>query len=116
MPYYVARGRIPHKRHTQFRKADGGLYHEELLGSEGFAGASTLVYRLNPPTRVQRIFAQPPLEREIWDEPVHRHHLLRTIGAQPHGDAIGEHAPRLDAIGRADRDEFTRDRRVHRAG
>src|SRR2546427_340812 len=55
MPYYVARGRIPHKRHTQFRKADGGLYHEELLGSEGFSGASTLAYRLNPPTRVQRM-------------------------------------------------------------
>ena len=89
MPYYVARGRIPHKRHTQFRKPDGGLYHEELLGSEGFSGASTLVYRLNPPTRVQRMFAQPPLEREVWDEPVHRHHLLRTIGAQPLGDAIG---------------------------
>src|SRR5437588_204899 len=30
MPQYAARGLIPPKRHTQFRKADGGLYYEEL--------------------------------------------------------------------------------------
>jgi homogentisate 1,2-dioxygenase len=88
MPYYAARGIVPPKRHTQFRKADGGLYYEELLGSEGFSGASTLVYRLNQPTRVQRMIAQPPLEREVWDEPLHRLHLFRTLGARPQGDAI----------------------------
>ncbi|MHB8577321.1 MAG: homogentisate 1,2-dioxygenase [Dehalococcoidia bacterium] len=88
MSYYVSRGLIPHKRHTQFRKADGSLYHEELLGSEGFSGPSTLVYRLNPPTRVQRMFPQPPIEREVWDDPMHRHHLFRTLGAEPRGDAI----------------------------
>src|SRR5882672_11906764 len=88
MPHYVARGLIPNKRHTQFRKPDGGLYYEELLGSEGFSGASTLVYRLNQPTRVQRMIAQPPLEREVWDEPLHRLHLFRTLDAKPEGDPI----------------------------
>jgi len=88
MPHYIARGLVPPKRHSQFRKADGSLYYEELLGSEGFSGRSTLVYRLNQPTRVQRMIAQPPLEREVWDEPLHRHHLFRMLGAPPMGDAI----------------------------
>lgn len=88
MPYYVARGLLPHKRHTQFRKPDGTLYHEELLGSEGFSGASTLVYRLHPPTRVQAMRALPPLARETWDDPLHRHHLFRTLGAEPEGDGV----------------------------
>lgn len=88
MPYYIARGLIPRKRHTQFRKSDGSLYHEELLGSEGFSGASTLVYHLYPPTRVHRIWAQPRIEREVWDEDVHRHHLFHTLNAQPQGDAL----------------------------
>ena len=36
MPYYRTAGDIPKKRHTQFRKPDGSLYHEELMGEEGF--------------------------------------------------------------------------------
>ncbi len=88
MPYYVARGLLPHKRHTQFRKADGSLYHEELLGSEGFSGVSTLVYRLHPPTAVRSMQARPPLAREVWEDDLHRHHLFRTLPAEPEGDAI----------------------------
>ena len=30
MPSYYKLGNIPHKRHTQFRKPDGGLYSEQL--------------------------------------------------------------------------------------
>ena len=46
-------GKIPHKRHIVFRKPDGSLYHEELFGTEGFSGVSSLVYHLNPPTIVK---------------------------------------------------------------
>ncbi len=38
MPFYHKLGEIPHKRHTQFRKPDGGLYREEVMGLEGFSG------------------------------------------------------------------------------
>ena len=38
MPFYHKLGDIPHKRHTQFRKPNGGLYREELMGLEGFSG------------------------------------------------------------------------------
>src|SRR4051794_41865646 len=44
MPYYRAVGDIPRKRHTQFRKHDGSLYAEELMGVEGFSSDSAVLY------------------------------------------------------------------------
>ena len=57
MPYYVNRGKIPHKRHTQFRRSDGELYTEEVMGMEGFSGIQSLLYHHYPPTRVKRMEA-----------------------------------------------------------
>jgi len=53
MPVYQRVGHIPTKRHVVFRQDDGSLYHEELFGTEGFAGMSSLVYHLHPPTMVK---------------------------------------------------------------
>jgi homogentisate 1,2-dioxygenase len=50
MPYYRRVGEVPPTRHTQFRRPDGGLYAEELMGSEGFSGASSLLYHRHAPT------------------------------------------------------------------
>ena len=55
MPRYHKQGKIPHKRHTTFRKEDGSLYQEELFGTAGFAGMSSLIYHLYPPTVVSEI-------------------------------------------------------------
>ena len=44
MPYYRSVGEVPRKRHTQFRRPDGGLYAEELMGQEGFSSDSSLLY------------------------------------------------------------------------
>ncbi len=52
MPLYHKLGTIPKKRHTVFRKEDGELYAEELFGTAGFAGMSSLAYHLYPPTMV----------------------------------------------------------------
>ncbi|MCB9224675.1 MAG: homogentisate 1,2-dioxygenase [Crocinitomicaceae bacterium] len=52
MPRYHKLGKIPHKRHTVFKKPEGGLYQEELFGTLGFSGMSSLIYHLNPPTVV----------------------------------------------------------------
>ena len=43
MSYYKTLGVIPHKRHTQFRKADGSLHHEEVMGIHGFAGIQSIL-------------------------------------------------------------------------
>lgn len=58
MPIYQKQGLIPHKRHIVFRQPNGQLYHEELVGTEGFSGISSLVYHLHPPTIVKE-FGKP---------------------------------------------------------
>ena len=55
MPHYTKRGEVPHKRHTQFRKADGGLYSEQLVSTEGFSDVYSLIYHHHPPTVVSKI-------------------------------------------------------------
>ena len=53
MPIYHQLGKIPHKRHTVFRKPDGGLYYEQLFGTIGFDGMSSLLYHIHRPTQVK---------------------------------------------------------------
>lgn len=52
--FYHRLGKIPRKRHVQFRQeGNGQLYAEELIGTQGFSGVSSLVYHLHPPTIVK---------------------------------------------------------------
>ena len=55
MPFYHTLGRIPKKRHIAFRKPNGGLYAEQLVGHEGFTGTSALLYHVHPPTTVKSV-------------------------------------------------------------
>ena len=55
MPHYFSLGEIPPKRHTQFRKADGSLYHEELFSTEGFSNMYSLLYRNHAPTQIRQV-------------------------------------------------------------
>ena len=50
MAYYRQVGEVPPKRHTQFRRPDGGLYSEELMGEEGFSSDSSLLYHRGIPS------------------------------------------------------------------
>lgn len=54
MPLYHTLGIVPDKRHVVARQPNGNLYQEELVGTQGFAGMSSLVYHLYPPTRVRQ--------------------------------------------------------------
>ena len=65
MPRYLTLGKIPHKRHTVFRKKDGNIHHEELFGTIGFDGMSSLLYHLHPPTQVKSIKPAYSVEPEI---------------------------------------------------
>ncbi len=58
MPRYHSLGKIAPKRHTTFRKENGSLYQEELFGTSGFVGMSSLIYHTYPPTCV-REFGEP---------------------------------------------------------
>ena len=55
MPLYHKLGNIPHKRHTIFKKADGSLHYEQLFGTIGFDGMSSLMYHLHRPTMVKEV-------------------------------------------------------------
>ncbi len=55
MSFYHKIGKIPHKRHTAFRKPNGQLYYEQLFGTEGFSGMSSLLYHLHRPTQVKSV-------------------------------------------------------------
>jgi homogentisate 1,2-dioxygenase len=55
MSRYYTLGKIPPKRHTTFEKPEGGLYQEELFGTAGFAGMSSLIYHIHPPTVVSEV-------------------------------------------------------------
>ncbi|WP_437397370.1 homogentisate 1,2-dioxygenase [Flagellimonas lutimaris] len=55
MPIYHKLGKIPQKRHTQFEKSDGSLYYEQLFGTIGFDGMSSLSYHVHRPTQVKEI-------------------------------------------------------------
>jgi homogentisate 1,2-dioxygenase len=53
LAHYQTLGTIPQKRHTVFRKDDGvGIHQEHLMGSYGFSGTQSLLYRLHPPTAI----------------------------------------------------------------
>ena len=55
MPFYHKLGKIPPKRHTQFRQDNGELYHEQLFGTIGFVGMSSLLYHRQRPTQVMAV-------------------------------------------------------------
>ena len=55
MPLYHKLGKVPQKRHTQFEKQDGGLYYEQLFGTIGFDGMSSLLYHEHRPTQIKEI-------------------------------------------------------------
>jgi homogentisate 1,2-dioxygenase len=62
MTYYYTLGEIPPKRHTQFRQPNGSLYHEEVMGIHGFAGIQSILYHLNPPTRIHKVEVESVVE------------------------------------------------------
>ena len=81
MPIYHRLGDIPHKRHSIFRKEDGTLYAEELMGNRGFTGLASLLYHVRPPTAVQSVRHFRDLKREVDPEYQfgHRHFLTAQL-------------------------------------
>ena len=91
MPYYRIVGEIPRKRHVQFRRPDGGLYAEELMGEEGFSSDASLLYHRHLPTAIVKAEAVatagdgPALRPNIPLSPRH----FRTQDLPAGGDLVG---------------------------
>lgn len=88
MPIYRQVGKIPHKRHTVFRQDNGALYHEELFGTEGFAGISSLVYHLYPPTIVKEMGTPFSVRPEVAVEDNLQNRSYLGFEATPEDDYI----------------------------
>jgi homogentisate 1,2-dioxygenase len=88
MPSYHHLGKIPPKRHTQFRQPNGTLYAEEVFGTEGFSGDYSILYYTHPPTRVKKVEPFMQVQYEEWNEGVQRHHHLKTKKLKRGGDAV----------------------------
>ena len=88
MPYYTKLGQIPPKRHIQFRRPDGGLYSEEVFGTEGFAGPTSTLYHIHPPTKVTGWKALYSTKVEYAEQDVMRMRHLKTLPKQPKGDPV----------------------------
>lgn len=52
---YIQSGNIPQKRHTIFKSKDEQFYYEQLFGTEGFHGVSSLLYHVHRPTQIKSI-------------------------------------------------------------
>src|SRR4026207_223472 len=95
MPYYHTLGTIPRKRHIAFRKPDGGLYAEELMGHEGFHGTSSLLYHAHPPTTVKSVRRVKEMQLEADpDQTLHHRHFL-TSRVKPGGSPTMDRIPLL---------------------
>lgn len=95
MPFYHKLGNFPHKRHTVFRQENGSLYHEELFGTIGFDGMSSLMYHVNPPTIVKEILGQRNVAPEIAVEKNMKMRSFVGFNLKPTDDYIDSRVPML---------------------
>ena len=88
MPHYYKLGTIPHKRHTQFRKPDGGLYSEQLFSTEGFSNDYALLYHTHPPTQIIKTEPQIDISPTIAEEKMLKHRSLEGFKIRPAKDYL----------------------------
>lgn len=88
MPIYHRLGEIPQKRHTIFKKANGQLYYEQLFGTIGFDGMSSLLYHHHRPTMVQEIVGSKAMSPKISVEKNIQSRLLKTFKVKPMDDFL----------------------------
>ena len=88
MPLYHKLGNIPPKRHTQFEKPTGGLYYEQLFGTEGFHGHSSLLYHVHRPTQLKEISKSYSVEPKIAIGKNLKSLLLKGFELKPEDDFL----------------------------
>tara|TARA_B100000795_G_scaffold214373_1_gene168084 strand:- start:4347 stop:5501 length:1155 start_codon:yes stop_codon:yes gene_type:complete len=88
MPRYHTLGKIPHKRHTQFRKPDGSLYSEQLFGTIGFDGMYSNSYHVHRPTMVKAIKKQYSVAPKIAKENNIQSYRFKGFQVAPENDYL----------------------------
>jgi len=88
MPIYHKLGKIPPKRHTQFRKDNGELHYEQLFGTIGFDGMSSLLYHLHRPTMISEVSEPVDVSPEIAVERNMKSRKLIGFNVEPQDDFL----------------------------
>ncbi len=81
-------GKIPHKRHTQFRKEDGSLYAEQLFSTEGFSNDYSLLYHTYAPTLIVKCDEPIDVNPEVAEEKMLKHRSLEGFKIKPEDDYL----------------------------
>ncbi len=95
MPIYHRLGKLPQKRHTIFDKPGGGLYYEQLFGTVGFDGMSTLSYHVHRPTMVKDILGSKDVTPKIAVQYNMHARLLKGFAVAPQDDFLESREPML---------------------
>lgn len=95
MPHYHSVGSIPHKRHTQFRKPDGGLYSEQLFSTEGFSYNYSLLYHIHPPTKIIKSEEPIDISPKIASQNILKHRSFQGFKIAPEVDYLDSRKPVL---------------------
>ncbi len=93
--HYYKLGKIPQKRHTQFRKPDGSLYHEQLFSTEGFSDAYSLLYHANPPTQIVQVGDPISVAPKTIHDKQLKHRSLMGFQTKPEADYLKSRKPVL---------------------
>jgi len=95
MPFYHSLGKIPTKRHTVFKNPEGGIYYEQLFGTIGFDGMSSLLYHIQPPTAVIEIIQKQSVAPEIGLDKNMQMRSLQGFNVEPKDDYLESRTPML---------------------
>ncbi len=93
--HYHSLGQLPPKRHTQFRKTNGELYHEELFSTEGFSNLYSLLYHCNPPTQIVQVGDPQSVAPRVMHDRQLKHRSLQGFQVEPEDDYLQSRKPVL---------------------
>lgn len=93
--HYHSLGQVPPKRHTQFRKPNGELYHEELFSTEGFSDLHSLLYHVNAPTQIVQVGEPYSVAPKVVADKQLKHRSLKGFEVAPEEDYLKSRKPVL---------------------
>ena len=93
--HYHSLGQVPPKRHTQFRKPNGELYHEELFSTEGFSDLHSLLYHINAPTQIVQVGEPYAVMPKVVADKQLKHRSLKGFDVAPEEDYLESRKPVL---------------------
>lgn len=88
MAHYYSLGKIPRKRHTQFRQENGKLYSEQLFSTEGFSSNYSLLYHIHPPTEIVKVGEPYDVSPKAATENVMKLSSFQGFKIQPEADWV----------------------------